>query len=38
MGASKAIVERDNRWTVPQEDVRSRNVGRFETKDEVYGV
>lgn len=35
---SKAIVERDNRRAVPQEDTRDRDVRRVETKDEVYGV
>jgi len=38
METSKAITERDNRWTVPQEDARNRNVGGVETKDKVYGL
>lgn len=38
METSKAIAERDDRRTVPQEDARNRNVGRVKAKDEVYGA
>ena len=36
--ADENFDERDNRWTVLQEDMRSHGVGKVETKNEIYGV
>lgn len=32
------MVERDNRWAVLQEDTKSHDVGKVETKNGIYEV
>jgi hypothetical protein len=38
METLKTMGKRDNRWAVGQEDVRSRDGGKVETKNGIYEV